>query len=196
MRVARQDKADQEDIDESVVGLTARLKAGVSGAFASLHMGFFSYSTLLYYLHLDGQRPTPAMTPNFADQCKTLALSQSNLLRRFRAPGNCELLFSGVGRTAVVSSLVLLHTYLRGGEILVAMAKDGLDSNFRVLTELRQYWPSIEMVVRRLDIFQDACTEAAATQGYKFRSWVVKPLLEIHRPSKWDVYYVSTLMVS
>ncbi|KAH7142664.1 NADH dehydrogenase [Dactylonectria estremocensis] len=202
--LTQKDRVDQADIDEIVVGLAARLKAwvedlptdvqynetnllfhrerGVGGAFAALHMGFFHYSTLLYYLYLDGQRATTAMTQNFSDQCKIMAVSQSNLLRRARTLGNCELLFPGVGHAAVVSSSVLLHTYLRGGEDEVAIAKDGLDSNFQVLKELRQYWPSIEMVVRRLAVFQDTCMAAAATEGYKFGSWVVKFLLEYHRP--------------
>lgn len=167
---------------------------GLGGPFVSLHMGFYHYATLLLYQYLDINRATTSRTEKFAERCKQFASSQSSLLKTARELGNCELLYPGVGHCTVISSSVLLHTLLFEEESETSVAQACLTSNFEVLKELRQYWPSLELTVRRLTVFQSACLQHAASHVYKFDRWMMKFLLEYHLPLD-DKIYVETKSV-
>ncbi|KAH8883082.1 hypothetical protein GQ53DRAFT_787148 [Thozetella sp. PMI_491] len=155
---------------------------GLGGTFAALHQGFNHYATLVYYQYLDINRSTTAKTRDFARRCKHYATMQSTLLRTAKDLGNCEMLFPGVGHSAAVSSSVLLHTLLFGQEEELLEARKSLKSNFDILKDLRRYWPSIELTVRRLTVFQNVCLQHTTPKSYNFDDWMVKFLLEYHLP--------------
>lgn len=151
---------------------------GLGGVFMALYLGFYHYSTLLYYQYLDVNRVATVREKEFAKLCKQYATAQSILLKTARERGDCLLLYPGVGHFAVISSSVLLHTVLFEKEDETIAAKGHLVSNFRALKELRKHWPSLELIVRRLTVFQAACLRHADSQIYKFDKWMVKFLFE------------------
>jgi hypothetical protein len=154
---------------------------GLGGVFMALHLGFNHYATLLYYQYLDINRVATRKEKEFAERCKEYAVAQSILLKTARERGDCPLMYPGVGHSAVISSSVLLHIVLFGREIEAIAAKAYLASNFEALRELRQYWPSLELTVRRLTVFQAACLRHVDAQIYKFDKWMVKFLFEYHQ---------------
>jgi hypothetical protein len=155
---------------------------GQGGVFVSLHQGFNHYATLLLYQYLDVSRATNATAISLAKLCKEYAKRQSALYRVAKDLGDCEVLFPGAGHSAAISSSVLLHTLLFGHENELNDTRSSLQSNLEILSELRRYWPSIELIVRRLTVFQKACLLQARPQSYKFDNWMVKFLLEYHLP--------------
>ncbi|KAH8659055.1 hypothetical protein BGZ61DRAFT_499916 [Ilyonectria robusta] len=154
---------------------------GLGGVFMALHMGFNHYATLLYYQYLDVNRVATTREKEFAERCKQYATAQSILLSTARERGDCPLMYPGVGHSAVISSSVLLHTVMFGKEDETIAAKAHLVSNFQALKELRQYWPSLELIVRRLTVFQAACLRDADCHMYRFDKWMVRFLLEYHQ---------------
>lgn len=124
---------------------------GTGGPFVALHLGYFHYSTLLYFRFLE---PQPSMltssTSHYRDKCTYHAFQYSHLLRKARMRGQCEVVYPTVGHMAVVSSSVLLYTLLFGEESELQTAREAMNSNFEAIIELRQYWPNTGPMVSYL----------------------------------------------
>ncbi|KAJ9659736.1 hypothetical protein H2198_002984 [Neophaeococcomyces mojaviensis] len=154
----------------------------LGGPFISLHQAFYHYGTVLFYQYLDVNQASTPRSAEFAGRCKRLAISQSALLKTARELGDCDLLYPGVGHSAVISSSVLLHTLLFGDEIEHDTSWAYLGSNIEILKELRRYWPSVERTVSCLTIFQEGCLQKGAPQAYTFSKWVSRFLFEYQLP--------------
>lgn len=153
---------------------------GLGGPFVALHQGYYHYSMLLYYQYLDSNRAATSMTNGFSKVCKQHAFAHSNLLSYSRTIGDCDVFYAGVGHSTVISSSVLLHTALFGDPDEISLAQKALQNNFKVLHELSQYWPSLELTIRRLSQFQMFCTDDDALSAYNFDDWMVAFLLRYH----------------
>lgn len=128
--------------------LTLQVERGLGRQFIALHLGLNHYATLLFYQYLDFNRPATTNGAAYAERCKHHAMLFSDILRASRTHGGAEALYNIVGHVAVVSSSVLLHTFLFGNPDEVDEIRWRMESNFESLVQLRKYWPSVELMVR------------------------------------------------
>jgi hypothetical protein len=120
---------------------------GLGSAFIAFHLGHSHYCTLLFYQYLDQRRPSTRNGRRYADRCKAHAASVCDVLKASREVPGAEALYNIVGHVTVVSSSVLLHTYLFGEPHELEDSRRRLESNLESLVQLRSYWPSMEMMV-------------------------------------------------
>lgn len=127
--------------------LTLQVERGLGRNFIALHLGFNHYATLLYYQYLDRNRPPTTNGAAYAQRCKYHATLFSEILQASRTHGGAEALYNIVGHVTVVSSSVLLHSFLFGDPNEAGEIRRRLESNFESLVQLRRYWPSVELMV-------------------------------------------------
>jgi hypothetical protein len=128
--------------------LTLQVKRGLGRNFIALHLGFNHYATLLFYQYLDRNRPFTTNGSAYAQRCKHHAILFSDIVKASRTCSGAEALYNIVGHVTVVSSSVLLHSFLFGNPDEVDDIRQRLESNFESLVQLRKYWPSVELMVR------------------------------------------------
>jgi hypothetical protein len=171
-----------DDVKYSLPNLYSYRSKGLGGPFVALHLGYNHYGTILLYQYLDNNRIPNSLTRELAQRCKQYAKNQCALLRTAKDLGKCETVYPGVGHNAAISSSVLLHILLFGDEGEFEEARRGLQSNLEILKDLSRYWPSLELIVRPLAVFQETCLQRAAARSFNFDDWLVKFLLEYHLP--------------
>lgn len=140
----------------SLENLAGYVQRGLGRVFVAFHLGYHHYWTLLFYLYLDHRRPP---TPNgkvYADRCKFHATIVCDILKASREEAGAEALYNIVGHVTIVSSSVLLHTYLFGAAEELPDAKRRLEWNFQSLVQLRGLWSSVEIMVCALASGWDA----------------------------------------
>ena len=180
--------------------LTFQVQRGVGRTFVALHLGYHHYATLLYYQYLDQHRPATLNGRMYSQRCKYHATAFCEIIRNSGEHGQAEALYNIVGHMTVVSSSVLLHTLLFGHDDELPMARQRLESNFKALVRLREFWPSVDLMVslaqssantwtylatsvdlpqmNRLTTFQNACLRTAQLDTHRFDKWMVKFLLQ------------------
>jgi hypothetical protein len=134
----------------SLENLAVFVRRGLGSAFIAFHLGHHHYYTLLFYLYLDNRRPSTRNGKKYADRCKAHAAIICDVLKASREVPGAEALYNIVGHVTIVSSSVLLHTYLFGEPHELEDSKRRLESNLESLVQLRSYWPSVELMVRFL----------------------------------------------
>ncbi|KAH8657800.1 hypothetical protein BX600DRAFT_514350 [Xylariales sp. PMI_506] len=157
--------------------LAAYVECGLGSVFIAFHLGYHHYYVLLFYLYLDQRRPSTRNGRAYSDRCKTHATIVCDVLKASRETPGAEALYNIVGHVTIVSSSVLLHTYLFGETHEIADSRRGLESNFESLVQLRRYWPSVEQMINRLVIFQKSCMKSLGENTYRFDKWMVKFLI-------------------
>lgn len=151
---------------------------GVGRAFVALHLGYHHYATLLYYQYLDQRRPSTSTKRIFTERCKYHAIAFCELICMAAKQGAVEALHNVVGHMTVVSSSVLLHTLLLGDDEELPMARQRLESNFEFLVRLKEIWPSVDVMMKRLITFQNECLRTAQLGTHRFDKWMLKFLLQ------------------
>lgn len=136
------------DMHWSLEHLALHIRNGLGRVFAAFHIGFHHYYTLLFYQYLDPHRSPTQRSSAYAVRCKKHSTVVCDILRASRENTEAEVLYNIVGHVTVVSSSVLLHTYLFGEAEELPDAKRRLESNLESLVQLRRYWPSVELMVR------------------------------------------------
>lgn len=131
----------------SPANLTLQVQRGFGRQFIALHLALNHYYTLIFYQYLDRNRPVTINSKVYAKRCKQHALLFCDILRASRTHGGAEALYNIVGHVTVVSSSVLLHTFLFGNPDEVVDIRQRLESNFESLVQLCKYWPSVELMV-------------------------------------------------
>ncbi|KAH6717984.1 hypothetical protein BKA61DRAFT_716562 [Leptodontidium sp. MPI-SDFR-AT-0119] len=158
--------------------LNFQQKQGVGRAFVALHLGYHHYATLLYYQYLDQRRPPTPTKRIFTERCKYHAIAFCELISTSAKQGDSEALHNVVGHMTVVSSSVLLHTLLLGDDEELPMARQRLESNFEFLVRLRDIWPSVNLMMKRLITFQNECLRTSQQGTHRFDKWMLKFLLQ------------------
>ncbi|KFZ09041.1 hypothetical protein V502_08985 [Pseudogymnoascus sp. VKM F-4520 (FW-2644)] len=158
--------------------LTLQVERGLGRNFIALHLGFNHYATLLYYQYLDRNRPSTTNGAAYAQRCKHHATLFSEILQASRNHGGAEALYNIVGHVTVVSSSVLLHSFLFGDPNEADDIRQRLESNFDSLVQLRRYWPSVELMINRLVVFQRSCLRSETSNTHRLDKWMVKFLLQ------------------
>lgn len=167
------------DAQLSVDTLAYHKSRGHGRTLVALHLGYYHYATLLYFQYLDATaRASSEHGEIYALRCREHASAYSDLLRTSYEFGECEAMYNIVGHMTVVSSSVLIHTLLFGSDEELGLAKARLESNFKILMRLKSWWPSVEQMIGRLIMFQNACLRSADTHTHKVDRWMVKYLLE------------------
>ncbi|KAH6695349.1 hypothetical protein F5X68DRAFT_219817 [Plectosphaerella plurivora] len=161
----------------SLEHLAAFVSRGLGSVFIAFHLGYHHYYTLLFYQYLDQRRPSTRNGKKYADRCKAHAGIICDVLRASREVPGAEALYNIVGHVAIVSSSVLLHTYLFGEPHELEDSKLRLESNLESLVQLRSYWPSVERMINRLVVFQKNCIRSLGKNTHRFDKWMVKFLI-------------------
>ncbi|KAF2151514.1 hypothetical protein K461DRAFT_328734 [Myriangium duriaei CBS 260.36] len=156
--------------------LTAHVSKGIGSAFVALHLGFHHYSALLYFPFLDGHYSTTVLDATYAARCRSHASALSDMIK-VSMESDCEVHYSSVGHMTCISSAVLLHTLLLGGETDLNVTRAQLHSNFRKLLELHKFWPCTEQTIERLIGFQNACMQSLDMHTHRVDRWMVRFLL-------------------
>ncbi|KAK0389911.1 hypothetical protein NLU13_3484 [Sarocladium strictum] len=157
--------------------LRAFTEKGIGSVFVAFHLGYHHYWTLLFYQYLDRRRPATRNGKAYSDRCKTHARIVCDILRLSRSDSKAPGMYNIVGHLTIVSSSVLLHTYLFGETYELEDAKRRLESNLESLVQLRGYWPSVELMIHRLVVFQKNCIWSMGRNTYRFDKWMVKFLI-------------------
>lgn len=164
------DECDETDMDESVGRLEAELisfesgldlelsfseenlalfvRRGLGSVFVAFHLGYHHYYTLVFYQYLDQRRPRTKNGRRYARECKRHASIICDVLKASREIPGAKALYNIVGHVTIVSSSVLLHTYLFSESCDLDDSRGRLESNLATLVELRGYWSSVELMVR------------------------------------------------
>lgn len=131
----------------SMENLAVFVSRGLGSIFIAFHLGYHHYYTLLFYQYLDQRRPPTKNGKKYADRCKYHAAIVCDVLKASREVPGAEALYNIVGHVTIVSSSVLLHTYLFGEPHELEDSRLRLESNLESLVQLRNYWPSVELMV-------------------------------------------------
>jgi hypothetical protein len=193
------------DVRYSAANLAARIADSTGRMFVALHLGYHHYSTLLYYHYLENHKLSSAEPSQlYISRCKYHAAAFSDIVRVSLANSEAEAVHNIVGHMTVVSSSVLVHTVLFGGNSEVREARERLEVNFQLLVKLGEFWPSVAPLVsikqsraiiffslktfysadsnqrkiNRLIIFQNFCIESTSPQPHKMDRWMIKFLLQ------------------
>ncbi|CVL11123.1 uncharacterized protein FPRN_10941 [Fusarium proliferatum] len=153
------------------------VRRGLGRVFIAFHLGYHHYYTLLFYQYLDHRRPPTRNGRKYASSCKSHAAIVCDVLKASREVPGAEALYNIVGHVTIVSSSVLLHTYLFGESHELEESRHRLSSNLESLVQLRNYWPSVEMMIKRLVVFQNNCIQSMNAESYRFDRWMVKFLI-------------------
>lgn len=158
---------------------------GYGRIFVAVHLGYYHFGQLLFYsfLHED----TMATNPNyalheFATKCKHYAADLCRLVYESSEVDNCKVLYTMVGQNIVIASTVQIHTLLYGtDDAEIFAARQRLERNFAILTEMRTYWPVLEVSFASFRTFREACRKNMDT-AFRMDGWMLKFLYGITRP--------------
>ncbi|KFZ11680.1 hypothetical protein V502_07463 [Pseudogymnoascus sp. VKM F-4520 (FW-2644)] len=167
------------DVRYSAANLAARIADSTGRMFVALHLGYHHYSTLLYYHYLENHKLSFAEPSRlYISRCKYHAAAFSDIIRVSLTNNEAEAVYNIVGHMTVVSSSVLVHTVLFGGNSEVREARERLEVNFQLLVKLDKFWPSVAPLINRLIKFQNFCIESTSPQPHKMDRWMIKFLLQ------------------
>ncbi|KAK6343570.1 hypothetical protein TWF730_011160 [Orbilia blumenaviensis] len=187
---------DEEFIENTVHGLAARLLAfegrlgpelvfsaeniarharrGTGRLFTGFHLGYQYYYMVLFYQYLDKSRPSTRNGAAYAEQCKLHARRFCDILRIVREWPEAEALHNINAHITIVSSSVLLHNYMFGDVSELADTQARLESNLEYMVKLQRYWPSVELMINRLNVFLRSCVRSGSNNTHRFDKWMVK----------------------
>jgi hypothetical protein len=131
----------------SLGNLAIYISRGLGRVFIAFHLGYYHYYTLLFYQYLDHRRHPTRNGKIYAERCKMNAKMICDILKASREHKGAEAIYDIVGHLTVVSSSVLVHTYLFGDANELPDAKRRLELNLESLVQLRSYWGSVEAMV-------------------------------------------------
>ncbi|CAF3646309.1 unnamed protein product [Fusarium graminearum] len=153
------------------------VERGLGRVFVAFHLGYHHYYTLLFYHYLDRRRPQTRNSNKYSESCKAHAIVVCEVLKASREVPGAEALYNIVGHVTIVSSSVLLHTFMFGDTHELEASRARLGSNLESLVQLRRYWPSVERMINRLVVFQRCCINSMNVESYRFDKWMVKFLI-------------------
>ncbi|KAK6538411.1 hypothetical protein TWF694_011287 [Orbilia ellipsospora] len=191
---------DEEFIETTVRGLAVRLLAfeerlipdfeftaenverharrGTGRLFTGFHLGYQYYCMVLFYQYLDKSRPATRNGAAYAEQCKFHARRFCDIIKVARERPEAEAMHNINAHITIVSSSVLLHNYMFGDAEELEGTKARLESNLEFVVKLRRYWPSVELMINRLNVFLRNCVTSSSNNTHRFDKWMVKFLQE------------------
>lgn len=156
---------------------------GLGRFFAAVYLGYYHFGQLLYYqfLHEDRHNDTPTFH-HFATKCKEHAASLCRIVYTANSTAGCSVLYTMIGHILVIASSVQIHTLLFDtDEAEIAAAKARLERNFETISQLRTYWPTLEVCFARLKTFHEVCRTNMDT-SFRMDRWMLRFLSEFAKP--------------
>lgn len=152
---------------------------GLGSALAALHLGFHYYNEVLFYQFLAEDAHHSSISAAFyKENCKTHATSFCDLLYTCSTIPGCECFYVMVGHMLVVTSTIYIHTLLFSDvEEQITTARQRLERNFEILTQLQSYWIKLDDSLLRLKAFHNACI-ASAESSFCMDRWMLSFILE------------------
>jgi len=173
-------------MQDTAENLARYASKGHGGLFLAVYLGYYHYGQLLYYQYLHAncdQWETPL--PNvqlYAARCKAYAAHLCDMLYRAEEIPGLNATWTMLGHVLVVASTVQIHTLLFDeSEEQIMLSRIRLERNFEILTRLRRYWPTLDIVFTRLRAFHKAC-HTLRESSFKMDKWLLKFLHEFAKP--------------
>ncbi|KAF3939279.1 hypothetical protein ABW19_dt0208292 [Dactylella cylindrospora] len=166
------------DFDFSSENLARHTRRGTGRLFTGFYLGYQYYCMVLFYQYLDKSRPPTRNGAAYADRCKLHARRFSDILRAARGYPEAEAMHNINAHITIVFSSVLLHNYMFGDAGELDDTKARLESNLEFVVKLRRYWPSVELMMNRLNVFLRNCVKSGSNNNHRFDRWMVKFLQE------------------
>ena len=163
---------------------------GCGPSFVVLHINFNHSGQLLFHRFLhsslapDDASPTTNQNGACAAKCKAHAASLCEIIYQAAQHPTTEVLYPLVGHMLVIASTVHLYTLLfSADDAEIALAKARLEHNFRIISRLQKYWPSLHASFSRLDAFHKACLNENKGGGtFRLDRWMLRFLLDFAKP--------------
>jgi hypothetical protein len=152
---------------------------GLGRMFVAVYLGYYHFGQLLFYQFLHGDCTGTVLSARFyADRCKAYAESLCEIIYAANSIPNCDVRYTMVGHIMVIASTVQIHTLLFGDNAdQIAAARRRLERNFEILSQLRTYWPTLDICFTRLQAFHKACRNSM-DESFRLDQWMLRFLSE------------------
>ncbi|KAI9159151.1 hypothetical protein HJFPF1_07159 [Paramyrothecium foliicola] len=171
-----------EDMRHTPENLLYWASEGCGPMFVIMHLNYNHLNQLLLYrfLHLNINMGHPPSL-DYAKRCKRHSDALCQLTYQARENPDTDVRYPLAGHMLVVASTVQLHTLLfSSDDTEVQVAKDQLQTNFRIISLLQTYWPSLKASLSRFNAFHKACLEGK--DSFRFDRWMLQFLLQFAQP--------------
>jgi hypothetical protein len=168
---------------DTPVNLQRYASQGLGRIFVAVYLGYYHFGQLLFYQFLHGDCHDTVLSASFyADKCKAHAESLCEIIYAANSIPNCDVRYTMVGHIMVIASTVQIHTLLfSDNEIQIAAARRRLERNFEILSQLRNYWPTLDICFTRLQAFHKACRNSM-DDSFRLDQWMLRFLSEFAEP--------------
>ncbi|KAN0102568.1 Fungal specific transcription factor domain containing protein [Hyaloscypha variabilis] len=156
---------------------------GLGRMFVAVYLGYYHFGQLLFYQFLHGDCTGTVLSARFyADRCKAYAESLCEIIYAANAISDCDVRYTMVGHIMVIASTVQIHTLLfSDNSTQIAAARRRLERNFEILSQLRTYWPTLDICFTRLQAFHKAC-RSSMDESFRLDQWMLRFLSEFAQP--------------
>jgi hypothetical protein len=151
--------------------------------FVAVYLGYYHFGQLLFYQFLHGDCTGTVLSARFyADRCKTYAESLCETIYAAKSIPDCDVRYTMVGHIMVIASTVQIHTLLFSDNTdQIVAARRRLERNFEILSQLRTYWPTLDICFTRLQAFHKAC-RSSMDESFRLDQWMLRFLSEFAEP--------------
>jgi hypothetical protein len=152
---------------------------GLGRVFVAVYLGYYHFGQLLFYQFLHGDCHSTVLSAQFyANKCKAHAESLCEIIYAAHSISGCEVQYTMVGHILVIASTVQIHTLLfSDSEAQISAARRRLERNFEILSQLRKYWPTLDVSFTRLRAFHQACRDSM-DESFRLDQWMLRFLYE------------------
>jgi hypothetical protein len=156
---------------------------GLGRIFVAVYLGYYHFGQLLFYQFLHGDGHSTGLSAQFyANKCKAHAESLCEIVYASHSIPGCDVRYTMVGHVLVISSTVQIHTLLfSDNETQISAARRRLEQNFEILSQLRTYWPTLDISFTRLRAFHQACRDSM-DESFRLDQWMLRFLYEFAEP--------------
>jgi hypothetical protein len=156
---------------------------GLGRMFVAVYLGYYHFGQLLFYQFLQGDCHSTVLSARFyANKCKMYAERLCEIVYASHSIPNCDVQYTMVGHILVIASTVQIHTLLfSDNEAQIVACRNRLERNFEILTQLRSYWPTLDISFTRLRAFHKAC-RSSMSESFRLDQWMLRFLSEFANP--------------
>lgn len=168
---------------------------GLGRMFVAVYLGYYHFGQLLFYQFLHGDCHSTILSAQFyASKCKFHAEALCEIVYAAHSVPGCDVQYTMVGHILVIASTVQIHTLLfSDNEEQIAAARTRLERNFAIMSQLRTYWPTLDVCFTRLRAFHRAC-RSSMDEPFRLDQWMLRFLSEFAEPVNDKVVGSSTDM--
>jgi hypothetical protein len=156
---------------------------GLGRMFVAVYLGYYHFGQLLFYQFLQGDCHSTVLSARFyANKCKFYAERLCEIVYASHSIPHCDVQYTMVGHILVIASTVQIHTLLfSDNEDQIAACRNRLERNFEILSQLRIYWPTLDISFTRLRAFHKACRNSMS-ESFRLDQWMLRFLSEFAEP--------------